>query len=123
MIIDKSLGIIKKYQNENGSVYLTGGDDFYAVSIEKYDTPWLTSVRQRGRLDALAAEEFFDVAVRYVRGEIKWTEPIRKFSCKFNPNKSKGCTCKNCPKQLGGAAYQELFAKSCLYRETRRKTR
>ena len=119
--IANSLNIIKKYVDENGAVYLTGGNNFYAVSIEKYDTPWLSTVRQRGRLNALAAEEFFDVATRFVRGEIEWAEPTRKFSCKYNPNRSRGCTCANCPKKLGGAAYWELFSKSCLFRHGRNR--
>ena len=113
--------VIKEYNHENGVVYVTGGDEFYAVHTIKLTTPWSEEYKSRGRLDALAADEFFDVACRYVNGEIEWTEPIRKFSCTYNPNRSQGCTCKNCPHALGGAAYHELFAKSCLYR--RNKTR
>lgn len=108
--------VIKQYNHENGDVYVTRGDDFYAVHTIKLTTPWSEEYTSRGRMDALAAGEFFDIACRYVRNEIKWTEPVRKFSCKYNPNRSRGCTCKNCPRALGGAAYHELFAKSCLYR-------
>lgn len=108
--------VIKQYNHENGVVYVTGGDDFYAVHTIKLTTPWSEEYKSRGCLDALAAGEFFDIACRYVRNEIQWTEPVRKFSCKYNPNRSRGCTDKNCPRALGGAAYHELFAKSCLYR-------
>ena len=111
-----SLNAIKVYLHENGDVYVTRGDDFYSVHISKSINPWAEEYKSRGHLDALAAGEFFDIACRYVRNEIKWTEPVRKFSCKYNPNRSRGCTCKNCPRALGGAAYHELFAKSCLYR-------
>ena len=111
--------ILKKYIDKNGVVYLTGGDDFYAVSVEKRETPWRTSIHQRGRLDALCAGEFFDVATRFVRGEIEWTEPVRKFSCKYNPKRSCGCTDSNCSHVLGGATYREIFGKSCVYRNGR----
>lgn len=117
--IEKSLNIKKKYVDENGEVFLSGGDDFYAISVSKHETPWLDIYYQRGRLDAIAATEFFDVAKRYVCGEIQWTEPIRKFSCTFNPNQIKGCTDKNCPKKLGGANYREIFGISCPYRKKR----
>ena len=111
-----SLNAIKVYPHENGDVYVTRDDDFYSVHIIKSINPWAEEYKSRGRLDALAAGEFFKVACRYLNNEIEWTEPVRKFSCKYNPNRSRGCTCKNCPRALGGAAYHELFAKSCLYR-------
>ena len=116
---EKSLNMVKKYVDENSYVYVTGKDGVFAVSVEKYNTPFSSSVYQRGNLDALCADEFFDVAVRFARGEIKWTEPVRKFGCTYNPNKSCGCTDKNCPRALGGVAYRELFSKSCPYRKTR----
>ena len=118
-IVDRSLNIVKKYIDENGYVYMTGCDGLYAISIEKQNTPWSSSIYQRGRLDALCADEFFNVAIRFVRGEIAWTEPVRKFSCKYNPTKSRGCTCTNCPRALGGVAYHEIFARTCPYRTTR----
>ncbi len=110
--------IIKQYNHENGVVYVTGGDEFYAVHTIKLTTPWSEEYKSRGRLDALAAGEFFDVACHYLRDEIKWTEPVRKFTCKYNPNKSRGCTDKNCPKKLGGPDYREIFALVCPYRKT-----
>ncbi len=111
--------VIKQYNHENGDVYVTGGDDFYSVHIIKSINPWTEEYKSRGRLDALVAGEFFDIACRYVRNEIQWTEPIRKFSCKYNPNRSRGCTEKNCPSALGGVAYREIFGAACPFRKTR----
>ena len=107
---------IKVYHHRNGEVYITRGDDFYAVHIIKQTTPWAEEYKSRGRLDALAAGEFFKVACRYLNDKIRWTEPVRKFSCKFNPNKSRGCTDKNCPRALGGADYRYIFGMSCPFR-------
>ena len=108
---------IKVYHHRNGEVYITHGDDFYAVTVIKQTTSYSEEYRTRGRMDLLCAGEFFDVAVRYLRGEIKWTEPVRKFSCKFNSCKSQGCTDKNCPRALGGADYRYIFGASCPFRK------
>lgn len=111
--------VIKVYHHINGDVYITRGDDFYAVYIIKQTTPWAEEYKSRGRLDALAAGEFFKVACRYLNDEIRWTEPVRKFSCKYNPNRSCGCTDTNCPRALGGVAYREIFGATCPFRKTR----
>ena len=111
---------IKVYNHKNGEVYITHGDDFYAVHIIKQTTPYSEQYISRGRLDCIAANEFFQVACRYLRGKIKWTEPVRKFSCKYNPEKSRGCTDKNCPKCLGGMAYREMFGLNCPFRQKQR---
>lgn len=108
---------IKVYHHRNGEVYITHGEDFYAVHVVKQTSPYSEQYITRGRLDSLCAKEFFDVAVRYLRGEIEWTEPVRKFSCKFNPCKSQGCTDKNCPRTLGGADYRNIFGMSCPFRK------
>ena len=110
---------IKVYHHRNGEVYITRGDDFYAVHIIKQTTPWAEEYKSRGRLDALAADEFFKVACRYLNDEIRWTEPVRKFSCKYNPNRSRSCTDTNCPRALGGVAYREIFGAICPFRKTR----
>lgn len=110
---------IKVYHHRNGEVYITRGDDFYAVHIIKQTAPWAEEYRSRGRLDALAAGEFFKVACRYLNDEIRWTEPVRKFSCKYNPNRSRGCTDTNCPRVLGGTVYREFFGATCPFRKTR----
>ena len=114
-----SIGAIKHYSHENGEVYMTHGGEFYSVTVIKQTSSYSEEYKTRGRLDALAADEFFDVACQYLRNEIQWRDPVRKFSCKFNPNTSRGCTDNNCPHALGGAAYRELFGASCLYRKTR----
>ena len=111
--------VIKEYNHENGVVYVTRGDEFYAVHTIKLTTPWSEEYTSRGRLDTLAAGEFFQVACRYLNDEIEWTEPTRKFSCKYNPKKSMGCTDKNCPKKLGGPDYRYIFGNTCPYRKTR----
>ena len=108
---------IKVYHHRNGEVYITRGDEFYAVHIIKLTTPWSEEYKSRGRLDALAAGEFFNVACRYLNDEIKWTEPVRKFACKYNPNRSRGCTDKNCPRKLGGFDYRTIFGVSCPFRK------
>ncbi|MBQ7127375.1 MAG: hypothetical protein IJO18_00120 [Alphaproteobacteria bacterium] len=110
---------VKVYHHENGEVHVTGGDELYAVHIIKQTSPSSEEYKSRGRLDALAAGEFFKVACRYLNDEIEWTEPVRKFSCKYNPNRSRGCTDKNCPRALGGTAYREIFGTTCPFRKTR----
>ena len=107
----------KTYYHENGEVLLGAGKNFYYVAVVKQTGQAQQLVRERGRLDYISAIEFFDTACRYVRDEIEWTEPVRKFSCKYNPNHSKGCTDKNCPKKLGGADYREIFVTSCPFRK------
>ena len=97
-------------------MYITRGENFYAVHIIKQTSAYSEEYKTRGRLDAIAATEFFNTAVRYVSGEIEWTEPVRKFSCKYNQNHSKGCADKNCPKKLGGADYRYIFGMSCPFR-------
>lgn len=114
-----SIGAIKHYSHENGEVYMTHGGEFYSVTVIKQTSSYSEEYKSRGSMDVLAAGEFFDVACRYLNDEIKWTEPVRKFSCKYNPNHSRECTNKNCPRVLGGVAYRELFGASCLYRKPR----
>ncbi len=109
---------IKVYHHRNGEVYITRGDEFYAVHVVKKTTPYSEHYKSCGRLDALAAGEFFDIACRWIRDEIEWTEPVRKFSCKYNPNRSRGCTDKNCPRALGGKDYRYIFGASCPFRKT-----
>ena len=109
---------IKVYHHRNGEVYITRGDEFYAVHVVKKTTPYSEHYKLRGRLDALAAGDFFDIACRWIRDEIEWTEPVRKFSCKYNPNRSRGCTDKNCPRALGGKDYRYIFGASCPFRKT-----
>ena len=111
---------IKVYHHRNGEVYITHGEDFYAVHVVKQTTPYSEQYISRGRLDHISANEFFQVACRYLRGEIEWNEPTRKFSCKYNPKKSRGCTDKNCPQCLGGVAYREMFGANCPYRQKQR---
>ena len=110
---------IKVYNHENGDVYVTRGDDFYAVHVVKQTTIYSEEYKTRGRMDAIAANEFFQVACRYLRDEIEWREPVRKFSCKYNSKVAHACTDKNCPKRLGGADYREIFGLSCPFRKTR----
>lgn len=109
---------IKVYHHRNGEVYITRGDEFYAVHVVKQTTPYSEQYISRGRLDCISANEFFDTACCYLRDEIKWAEPVRKFTCKYNPNKSHGCTDKNCPKKLGGTDYRMIFGRTCPFRKT-----
>lgn len=109
--------VVREYHHENGSVYLCHGKQFYYYVIEKQETPARAHVHERGRMDYITAHDFFDVACRYIRDEIKWTEPIYKFSCKYNQKHSRGCTDLNCPKCLGGADYRFIFGVSCPFRK------
>ncbi len=111
---------IKVYNHENGEVYITRGDEFYAVHIIKQTSPYSEQYISRGRLDYISASEFFSVACRYLQGEIEWTEPVRHYSCKYNPSKSRACNPKNCPKKLGGADYRYIFGTSCPFRKSSR---
>ena len=117
--IDISCHVVKKYICDDGEIYMTHSDEFYGVTVIQFNFPGSQSHYMRGRMDYISATEFFDIACRYVNGEIEWTEPVRKFSCKYNPNKSKGCTNTNCPRALGGATYREFFGLACPYRKSR----
>lgn len=117
--MDRSFGIVKKYIDDKGEVRLVKGANYCLVSVIKRLGPGHEIHRDRGRLSALSAKEFFEVACRYVRDEIEWTEPVREFSCKYNPKKSRSCTDENCPKKLGGQDYREIFGGVCPYRKSR----
>lgn len=116
----RSINIIKEYNSVTGNVFLTKADNFYGVTVIKYITPGIERCIKRGALDLLCAEEFFYVAVRYVNDEIAWAEPVRKFSCKYNPKYSRGCTDNNCPRALGGTDYRYIFGISCPFRRSPR---
>lgn len=109
---------VREYIHENGTVSLCRGENFYYFIIEKQLAPGHTLVRERGHLDFISAHEFFDTACRWIRGEIEWVEPTRKYSCKYNPNRSRGCTDVNCPRKLGGKDYRYIFGLSCPFRKT-----
>ncbi len=111
---------IKVYHHRNGEVYITRGDEFYAVHVVKRTSPYSEQYISRGRLDHISANEFFQVACRYLRDEIKWTEPTRQHSCKYNPKKSRACNPKNCPEKLGGADYRDIFGMFCPFRKSSR---
>lgn len=108
---------IKHYGHQNGDVYVTTDGHSYVVTIIKQTSLSGEEYRARGPLDFLSASEFFKTAVRYIRGEIAWTEPVRIFNCKFNPRKSQCCKDKNCPNVLGGADYRYIFGTSCPFRK------
>lgn len=108
--------LIREYYHENGCVFLYRGKQFYFFKIEKKLSPARTLIHERGRIDYITAYEFFDTATRYIRDEIKWTEPVRKYSCKYNQKHSRGCTDDNCPRALGGADYRYIFGISCPFR-------
>ena len=111
---------IKEYHHDNGDVYLCRGEHFYYFVIERQLERARTLVHERGHLDFICANEFFNVAVRYIRGEIEWTEPARKFSCGYNPIRSRACTDVNCPRKLGGPDYRYIFGTSCPFRKPSR---
>ena len=108
---------VREYYHENGSVFLYHGKQFYYFVIEKKLAPAQTLIHERGRMDYITAYDFFDTATRYIRDEIEWTEPVHKFSCKYNPKHSRGCTEANCPRALGGADYRDIFGISCPFRK------
>lgn len=119
-VMDRNPHVIRIYKNpEKGCVYLTRVHDFCGVTTIEYGNYNNEIVRTRGRMDATIAEEFFNVACCFIRGEIKWRDPVRKFSCKYNPKKSQGCSAEKCPKKLGGAAYYEIFSKTCIFRKSK----
>ena len=111
---------VREYHHENGCVLLYHGKQFYYFVIEKKLAPAQTLVHERGRMDYITAYDFFDTATRYIRDEIEWTEPVHKFSCKYNPKHSRGCTEANCPRALGGTDYRYIFGASCPFRKLSR---
>lgn len=112
-LMDRNPRVIRTYkQPERGCVYLTKNSKFYGVTVIEYVCGNDEIVRTRGRMDANAAEEFFNVACCFIRGEIKWREPVREFTCTYRKCK---CHPDNCPSALGGAAYHQIFSKSCLF--------
>lgn len=114
--MDRNPRVIRTYkQSDKGCVYLTKNSKFYGVTTIEYDGCDNEMVRTRGRMDANAAEEFFNVAQRFIRGEIAWREPVREFTCTYRKCNPSVCDPDNCPGALGGAAYHQIFSKSCLF--------
>lgn len=114
--MDRNPRVIRKYQNaDSGCAYLTRGSEFYGVTVIKYTNAGDEMVRTRGRMDSIAAEDFYNVAKRYIDGEIKWCEPVREFKCTYNKKQAKICNSENCPSVLGGGEYREMFGSSCPF--------
>lgn len=108
--------VIRKYQNaDSGCAYLTRGSEFYGVTVIKYTNAGDEMVSTRGRMDSIAAEDFYNVAKRYIDGEIKWREPVHEFKCIYNKQQAKICNSQNCPSVLGGSEYREIFGSSCPF--------
>lgn len=115
-LMDRNPRVIRTYKNpDKGCVYLTKNSEFYGVTTIEYDSCNDEMVRTRGRMDANTAEEFFNVACCFIRGEIKWREPVREFTCTYRKCNPNICHPDNCPSALGGAAYHQIFSKSCLF--------
>ncbi|MDW2994806.1 MAG: hypothetical protein R8N24_02160 [Alphaproteobacteria bacterium] len=115
-VMDRNPRVIRTYkQPERGCVYLTKNSKFYGVTTIEYDSCNDEMVRTRGRMDVNAAEEFFNVACCFIRGEIAWVEPVREFICTYRKCNPNICNPDNCPSALGGAAYHQIFSKSCLF--------
>lgn len=101
-VMDRNPRVIKTYkQSDKGCVYLTKNSEFYGVTVIEYVLN--------------AAEEFFNVAQRFIRGEIAWVEPVREFICTYRKCNPNICNPDNCPSALGGTAYHQIFSKSCLF--------
>lgn len=82
--------VIRKHKNaDSGCAYLTRGSEFYGVTVIKYTGAGDEIVSTRGRMDSIAAEDFFNVAKRYIDGEIQWRDPVREFKCAYNKKTSK----------------------------------
>ena len=114
--MDRNPRVIRKYQNaDSGCAYLTRGSEFYGVTVIKYTNAGDEMVRTRGRMDSIAAEDFYNVAKRYIDGEIKWCEPVHEFKCAYNKKQAKICNSENCPSVLGGGEYREIFGSSCPF--------
>ena len=77
--------VIRKHKNaDSGCAYLTRSSEFYGVTVIKYTGAGDEFVSTRGRMDSIAAEDFFNVAKRYIDGEIQWRDPVREFKCAYN---------------------------------------
>ena len=114
--MDRNPRVIRTYkQPERGCVYLFKNSEFYGVTVIEYVCGNNEMERTRGRMDVNAAEEFFNVAQRFIRGEIAWVEPVREFTCTYRKCNPNICNPDNCPSALGGAAYHQIFAKSCPF--------
>lgn len=109
---------IKDFRNENGHVSLERGNQSYIVDVLKYTGPDSKVYRIRSQMSLIEAEEFYENAIRYINGEIKWTEPVRNY-CFYDTKKSCACCAANCPSSFGGEAYWNIFARSCLHRISR----
>ena len=114
--MDRNPRVIRTYKHpERGCVYLSKNNEFYGVTTIEYDSGNNEMVRTRGRMNVNAAEEFFNVAQRFIRGEMAWVEPVREFICTYRKCNPNICHPDNCPSALGGAAYHQIFSKSCLF--------
>ncbi len=114
---------VKYYADcENGSVYLISDGERYAVVGEFLrfnqfgeEIGGVNKFRPCANWDA--AYKLYNEYWKQLHGIFppkKVAEPKRKcaFNCAGNM-----CRRKNCPAELGGAAYWEIFRGACLYRK------
>jgi hypothetical protein len=114
--MDRNPRVIRKHQNADlGCAYLTRGSEFYGVTVIEYTKAGNEVVRTRGRMDSIAAEDFFNIAKQFIDGKITWREPVHKFKCAYDKNQKRICSPENCPSALGGREYREIFGSSCPF--------
>lgn len=112
--MDQKLKIVKQYHDENGSVYLSQGRKLCSIHVIQRENGVVTTLRERCDLPPLIAASFYEKAVRFVQGKDPWVEPCRQ--CTFKQEDVKKCCAKNCPREIGGRAFYEIFGMYCRYR-------
>ncbi|MDE6478241.1 MAG: hypothetical protein K2L94_03260 [Alphaproteobacteria bacterium] len=103
--------VLQEYSVPQGDAWLLQGDVYYVVVCRTNMSPGVVRIKQWGRLSHEAALE------RYARVRATLLgQPYVRPHCRYSPSRIKVCRSKNCPAKLGGAAYWEIFATSCLFK-------
>ena len=121
----RNMKIFAKYFDENGEVYMFRPNEIYdsatntfkptdektfTVAMEKFSPLGNSHILQHTVYDF---EEAIDEYLAYID---KLHDRVPARMCAANPKDHRKCSAANCPKELGGAAFWQLFRTSCMNR-------
>ena len=102
----RNMKIFAKYIEDNGYVYLFRPNEIY-------DSATNTFKPTDEKTFTVAMEKFSDEYLAYID---KLHDRVPARMCAANPKDHRKCSAANCPKELGGAAFWQLFRTSCMNR-------
>lgn len=100
-----------EYGNRNTDIYFQREGNRFIIRAQKYISPGVWRCRVYSTCNYDNALEFLEYMVTLAKGG----KPSR--NCAFAGENNKcSCRAKNCPAELGAAAYWQIFHRSCPYR-------